>query len=300
VNSIDVFEASVRGSYFPYRISALEGRGDFNSTIATCRLPGCVISDCHASSGFAGRFVEGHRDGSYVLHFMVQGALQVEAKRQTSLIKSGEMVVFSDAELVRTRQLGSAHALALWVPARSFVLRAAAVDRAIHRPISFDSGILAVLYATLTSAMDQAATLDKERQAVLGRVITDLVNGLSLDQRCGADADVCTADANYVRLLDFVHAHLGDRELTIDFACARLGWSRSYITALCAMHETGFERTVIRLRLDRAQDLIRSSSGIKLSDVAERAGFANAAHFSRSFSKAFGVSPSTFRHRTFN
>jgi AraC-like DNA-binding protein len=57
---------------------------------------------------------------------------------------------------------------------------------------------------------------------------------------------------------------------------------------------------MLRLRIDRAKDLLRQS-GASLAEVASRCGFADQAHFTRTFSRYLGVSPGAWRraHRRF-
>lgn len=57
---------------------------------------------------------------------------------------------------------------------------------------------------------------------------------------------------------------------------------------------------MLRLRIDRAQDLLREGCA-SLADVASQCGFADQAHFTRTFSRYVGVSPGCWRraHRRF-
>lgn len=57
---------------------------------------------------------------------------------------------------------------------------------------------------------------------------------------------------------------------------------------------------MLRLRIDRAKDLLRQS-GASLAEVASQCGFADQAHFTRTFSRYLGVSPGAWRraHRRF-
>lgn len=53
-------------------------------------------------------------------------------------------------------------------------------------------------------------------------------------------------------------------------------------------------RWMLRLRIDRAKDLLRES-GASLAEVGSQCGFADQAHFTRTFSRYVGVSPGSWR-----
>ena len=63
-----------------------------------------------------------------------------------------------------------------------------------------------------------------------------------------------------------------------------------------AAFERGPVETLRQVRLDRAAFLL-SSSNLEVQEVADRTGFKNAFHFSRSFKSAFGYPPSVLRVR---
>jgi len=49
----------------------------------------------------------------------------------------------------------------------------------------------------------------------------------------------------------------------------------------------------VRLRMNRAAEKLRSP-GVLVSEVADDLGFSDPFHFSRTFKRVFGVSPSSF------
>jgi transcriptional regulator GlxA family with amidase domain len=79
---------------------------------------------------------------------------------------------------------------------------------------------------------------------------------------------------------------------------ARLaGISMRHLDRLFATHlNTGFLETYRRIRLDHARRLLEQSP-LSVSEVAFATGFSSAGHFSRSFRKAFGITPSALRQR---
>jgi AraC-like DNA-binding protein len=58
--------------------------------------------------------------------------------------------------------------------------------------------------------------------------------------------------------------------------------------------EASFQQLVDQVRLERAQELLRST-GMNLSQIADALGYADAANFTRAFKRWTGTSPSHYR-----
>jgi AraC-like DNA-binding protein len=230
---------------------------------------------------------------------MVQGALQVQLGKRSEVVRAGELVIFSDEYLVRTQQIGSAQALALCIPSSALYTDAKSINPSIHKAVSFNAGLPAILFGTLKAASKQYPSIDESSQASLDRIVVDLVQTLFTDQIRRAQG-VAATDLNYGLALDYISGNLADRSLSINSAAAELGLSRGRLCASFAVHDSSFEQTVIRLRLERAREIIRSHKDVKMSTIADSVGFATAAHFSRSFSQKFGMSPIVYRHGLLN
>jgi AraC-like DNA-binding protein len=79
-----------------------------------------------------------------------------------------------------------------------------------------------------------------------------------------------------------------------------LGISVRYLHYLFAKQATTFGRELVRVRVERARDLLsdRRCADLPIGDVASRCGFAEASHFARCFRSSFGVAPSDYRRRS--
>lgn len=85
---------------------------------------------------------------------------------------------------------------------------------------------------------------------------------------------------------------------TVASLAAAAGMSRSNFAKkfVAALEVTPME-FVAQVRIARGRDLLMSTA-LPVSEVATNAGFASRSHFSRSFRRAFGTRPSTFRRGT--
>jgi AraC-like DNA-binding protein len=94
---------------------------------------------------------------------------------------------------------------------------------------------------------------------------------------------------------DFTEARLCDKILLEDLALL-LGLDRFRFLKL-------FKRTVgmtphawlLRLRLERAVELIKVNRDMSITDVAHAVGFFDQSHFTRAFRDAYGVTPARFQ-----
>ena len=98
-----------------------------------------------------------------------------------------------------------------------------------------------------------------------------------------------------LRVHDFMDAHLCDK-ITLDDLALLLGLDRFRFLKL-------FKRTVgmtphawlLRLRLERAVELIKMKHDMSIIDVAHAVGFFDQSHFTHAFRAAYGVTPARFQ-----
>ncbi|WP_288813742.1 helix-turn-helix transcriptional regulator, partial [uncultured Gordonia sp.] len=88
--------------------------------------------------------------------------------------------------------------------------------------------------------------------------------------------------------------HLHDPDHTIALVAAELGMSVRYVHKLFSTTGTTPRAWLYARRLEKARALLaRSELGV--ADICAQVGFRDPSHFSRAFSRAFGVSPSRYR-----
>ena len=92
------------------------------------------------------------------------------------------------------------------------------------------------------------------------------------------------------RVLELIDAAL-DARLTVEMLSREVGLSAAHFAR--AFRETmgrAPHQYLLALRLERARRLLETTEA-SLSDIAQRAGFADQAHFTRLFKRAFGTTP---------
>ncbi len=99
------------------------------------------------------------------------------------------------------------------------------------------------------------------------------------------------------KIFETINQHISDPSLNVELLVENLSLSRSVLhrKIVSLLGETPGD-LIRKIRLTKAADLIKQRFG-NLSEIALEVGFSNPAHFSESFKKQFGVSPSQYQQK---
>lgn len=163
-------------------------------------------------------------------------------------------------------------------------------------------GVAALFVDNLRSLARHAAALrSEELQQVADATMGLLAAALAERGHGDGGGDSCTARMeayHCARIKNFVRAHLCSPDLNVAVIAQGVGLSQGHIHRLFAKEAMPLMQWVWSERLRHCyRDLAstRRRSGRSISSVAYRWGFNNAAHFSRSFRKCFGMAPREVR-----
>lgn len=154
---------------------------------------------------------------------------------------------------------------------------------------AFDGGDLRALppsrFVSLRGRLEALRCATPPSAEQLARIGRDLVAGLA------GSAPPAPIDARVRNILHRIAAR-PDEPLTLEMAANMAGLSKSRFSHLF-VEQTGLSFKSYRLwiRLTRAVRLM--TDGLSLTAVAHEAGFADSAHFSRTFRRMFGVAPAS-------
>ncbi|WP_309123490.1 response regulator [Paenibacillus sp.] len=188
------------------------------------------------------------------------------------------------AALLRSwlRSIGEGGAAsAAWPAAR------AALPRLLCAAVSAEGEAPLDCYAESSEALQSVFDASELSDAV-DRLLDGWANGA---RRGSAEAG---ARSEVRQGVEYVHRHY-DQDIHLHDVAKRVNLSPSWFAALFRA-EVGkpFNEYVQRYRLDRAKRLLRESD-LKVYEVAESVGIANARYFSRLFFDAFGVTPLEYK-----
>ncbi|MFD0712056.1 helix-turn-helix domain-containing protein [Paenibacillus sp. GCM10027626] len=101
--------------------------------------------------------------------------------------------------------------------------------------------------------------------------------------------------ANILKAVRYLEEHYAEEELSLTDVAQSLGMSDAYFSrSFKEEMNINFVKYLIRLRMDKAKELLTASSS-PTAEVAYRVGFSDYPHFSKTFKKHFGLTPSEYR-----
>jgi AraC-like DNA-binding protein len=177
---------------------------------------------------------------------------------------------------------------------------------ALHRPVAEIDGVIERMIPRSKSSLQFLARylqalfeLDQiDDPLLVGMHVADLVVNLIAGQHDlhhAVDRDARTNRLTAV--FDAINRHIAEPDLDPAWVARELGYSVGYLHRILKPTGRTFSRHLLQRRLERAHRLLRDprSIGLKISDVASNAGFADLSHFNRSFRRRYGVTPSAVR-----
>lgn len=178
---------------------------------------------------------------------------------------------------------------------------------ASFRPFRADagSGIVRTIHCFADAVLPSFATMSPAMVAAAEASLVSLLSAAYLEATDGLP-DALRGDvsprANRLRwsqLSAYIAANLCDPELDVASCADAIGVSKRYVHTLFGSMGMQYGRYVLQQRLARCRDdlLHPLCRTLSIERIAYRNGFNDAAHFSRSFRAAFGVSPRAFRDR---
>lgn len=233
---------------------------------------------------------------SFLLVHLRAGTFEFDRAGQTTRVHSGACILMDSRERYEVRCPQSTDCLILQLPAewlRAWVPNPESLAGRLLRPEAGWSGVLTAAVAALQP--DELTRLALPP----GVVAEQLVSLLALAAG-PAVPGASRPDSLTVRLQRALRDRYHEIGLTPANVAQDLGISVRYLHYLFAKRQTTFGRELVRVRLERARDLLSDPrcADTPIGDVASRCGFAEASHFARCFRGIFGIAPSDFRRRS--
>lgn|SRR5579871_2774565 len=269
-------------------------RANFHGSIRHRQIGLIGISDVRASA------MRAHRTGAtisrapsdaliVVLH--VGGTCHAEQKAMALKLSSGDGAIVSASESYVFEFPDQFRQIVLKLPRH--LLAEERVAPNCRRSISLTAGPSRLLGKLALSSLDDPSELSDDEAVGIERAFVELLRPAA----AAADGAPDQYPDQYSEACHFIRRHLAEPTLKPAAIASELAMSTRNLARLFANHGTTIERAIWSERLAAARrDLLDPRlHDHSVTAIAFSWAFSDAAHFSRSFSKAYGQPPSVYR-----
>jgi AraC-like DNA-binding protein len=271
-------------------------RRSFSANLRHRRIGRIGITDVRASAQRVRRtrskIAQAPRDDLIVV-VNVSGQCEVGQGSRTALLSASEGAIVSAREPYFFAFPDAFRQLVLKVPpsllrfssARDDDVRLAAGPANLLRHLAF-----AILESPESGAFEEEVAIERAMLELL-RSATAPAATEEMHARTGA--------ARYAQACAFILRNLSDPALSPAVVAAHVGLSARSLARLFAVNGQTIDRSIWSQRLAAARDALADPQlrDRSITDIAFSCGFNDAAHFSRSFMNAYGMTPRQFRAR---
>ena len=301
-DDLAAFRRLVSSSFVPLEVSGEADRG-FTACLRTAEGDGIAFTEVSAAPHVVERTpatIEHGGAGYYKLSLMLSGCSILVQDGRELVMGPGELAIYDTSRPYSLLQTETFRDLIVMFPKDRLDLPAPFVEQLTGVSLREQHGALAqVLSAYLSQFPEQLGQLDDVRlRAKLARTGLDLVGTMLA---AILDTDAVSRDPHRLllqKICGYIDEHLASPELSPSSIAAAHFVSTRHLHALFTQAGTTVstwvrERRLERCRADLFDPLLADRA---IAAIAARWGFADAAHFSRVFKAAYGVSPSELRH----
>lgn len=236
----------------------------------------------------------GLRDPSYMLIVPLTQPLAYGQSGRSGVIGAGEYVLLSQMEFYELNCEVDAPLLMLRLPAGELRGRLASIDDHIGRRFGANAQMASLLVGLLRSVAEVFADAPPPNpEALATEIFGFIILAVGAEDR-GSALDVRNARYRLRRrIFDFIDSNLGDQDLSPKKIAANIRISPSYLYSLFNDDDTTVGQFLQVKRLQRAYEMLVADprGHVTIAEIAYQVGFKNVSHFSRSFSRHFGMPP---------
>lgn len=235
----------------------------------------------------------------FKLFWQLSGESRIRQGRREAVLTRGTWSVYDTSREYTIESSEQSRALVLLVPQQASRTWTPAVQALAGSALP-SRGIERIVLSSLTALLREPEPLDVDSQQALQDATLSLIERALLNRaRELPDASCARAGLTLEQVQRHIRERLGDPELTVDSLAGDLSVSRRTIYNLFAASGMTPRAYIQQARLRRAQEMLEQKtwSGAPVADIAQFAGFADPAHFSRAFAARFGMPPGVWRAR---
>lgn len=273
----------------------------YSGTIRTSRLGHLQVVTVECDSLRAVRtprlIARGNAE-NLIVRLQGKGVARLEQDGREAYLQAGEIVIYDMARPHRMDFPERLQTKSILLPRRLLGLSESDLRQITASPLRSDMALGGLLSVLLSRLPDTAETFRPRTGELLARNVVDLLTVLADEQLGRISEGTPSGDAVLLlRIRTFIGRHLADPDLTPEVIARAHHISLRYLHKIFEGEDTTVSRWIQGRRLEACRrDLLhREAAHRTIVAVAHRWGFTSAAHFSRVFRAAYGMSPSEWR-----
>jgi AraC-like DNA-binding protein len=272
------------------------GPNGFRAEATVCQLPGLGVLRASSAPAHMVHSRDMIVDGD--LWFMAAPTCQWTASQlgRNLVLGPGDGVLMNNAEPGTMTLASTSWFTTFRVPAAAIAPLVSNLKAAVGRLIPAGNAALLLLVSYLASALDTDALITPELQELAATHVYDLLamalGGTRHATKRALERGVRAARLRSARAL--VMQQLGRHDLSAATVAAQLGVTPRYVHMLFETERETFSEFVLAQRLTRAHRMLTDPrfAGHAIGAIAFDVGFVDLPHFSRTFRRRFGITPS--------
>jgi AraC family transcriptional activator of tynA and feaB len=235
-----------------------------------------------------------------LLYFVLQGEIQVVSAAGSYTVPSGRCAVINADEPFYTRcsvPEGGSFESALAVVPEHLILSRMPWAKNLTTCFEVDAGHRPVVTSLLELLCFEGDRLSRRAADPLTEAFLESLSEGVGDKIAGALRSCSLVDKRFADIRQCIQKYVTCPDLTSEWVAQYCGISPRYLCYVLKANDTCFSELLWSERLPKARDWLVCDAfrQYPIHKIACMAGFKSAAHFSRMFKSAYGVSPKDYR-----
>ncbi|HEY9499809.1 MAG TPA: helix-turn-helix domain-containing protein [Terrimesophilobacter sp.] len=231
----------------------------------------------------------------YLAFYSLAGQVAIDRPGHAVSLQSGELCVVRNSPGLAVRSSGDADLLVIRIPAGSVGPYAQALRAADGRTWSTHQGTASLVGHLLNGLAAQPEDYTSENPGRLAQHIVGLMALMCADGRLSADDS--SRETMLFKAKEHIESRLGEIDLSPDRIAAAQNMSTRTLHRLFESEGLTISGWIRERRLEQCRIDLSDGSGenVPVSSIGTKWGLWDAAHFSRLFKAAYGLSPRAYR-----
>lgn len=299
--SLRQWGSTVSDQILPLDAQSIRSDEYFTGQVAVARFHKSLVADVQSTAHRVMRtrsLVSQDEARHLKVIWQLSGRTQLEHKDGVSLIHSGEWAIYDTSRPYTFQVSDKSHFQMLLLPVTNAANWAWCTEQVMGQALP-GGGAAEVARCALAGLLSDTICLDPQGQSVLQESVLALMGTAVSQMRNEAVGSQRAAHKKLQVAQAFIERNLTAPALTPDQVALACGISRRSLYNVFGPIGMTPQAYITQRKLAAACELLLAVDAQQrtITQIAYELGFADAAHFSRVFSKAHGLSPSQWRSR---